>query len=119
MKDNVILEKSFAFAVRIVQLGRYLQKERSECIISKQILRSGTAIGANAEEAVGGISRKEFAAKMQISYKEARETKYWLRLLKATDSIESSLSDSLIDNCDELIRILVSILKSTKENNQL
>ena len=82
--------------------------------MSKQILRSGTSVGANAEEAVGGISRKEFTLKMQISYKEARETKYWLRLLKATGFIDHKLADSMIKDCEELIRILVSILKSSK-----
>jgi four helix bundle protein len=114
MKDNIILDKSFGFAVRIVQFSRWLQIEKKEFILSKQVLRSGTSIGANIEEAVGGISTKEFTAKMQIAYKEARETRYWLRLLQATDTIPANGADSLIQDCEELLRILVSIIKSSK-----
>lgn len=93
MKENIILEKSFSFAIRIVRLYLYLKKEKNEYELSKQILRSGTSIGANVEEAVGGQSRKDFSSKLGIAYREARETKYWLRLLKETDFIDESYSN--------------------------
>jgi len=91
MKENVILEKSFDFAVRIVKLNQYLVEQKKEFNLSKQIIRSGTSIGANVEESIGGISKKDFTAKMSISYKEARETRYWLRLLKATVYIDEDM----------------------------
>ena len=97
MKSNIILKESYAFAVRIVKLYLYLYKEKKEFVLSKQILRSGTSIGANAEEAVGGISKKDFWAKMSIAYKEARETEYWLRLLNDTDILDDKLFTSLHD----------------------
>ena len=84
MKENVVLDKSFAFAVRTVNAYKFLVEEKREFIMSKQFLRSGTSIGANAEEAVGGQSAPDFISKMNIAYKEARETKYWIRLLQAT-----------------------------------
>ncbi len=114
MKDNLIVTKSFVFAVRIVKLCRKLTSEHKEYVLSKQLLRCGTSIGANVEEAVGGISKKEFAAKLQIAYKEARETKYWLRLMVETDFLEKEETESLLADCEELIRIIVAILKSSK-----
>jgi four helix bundle protein len=114
MKENVIIEKSFDFAVKIVRLYKKLTTERKEYVISKQLLRCGTSIGANIEEAVGGISKKEFIAKLQIAYKEARETKYWLRLMIETDSIDKPEAEKLILDIEEIIRILVSIIKSSK-----
>ena len=84
MKENVIVEKSFAFAVKIIKLYQHLSANQKEYVLSKQLLRSGTSIGANVEEAVGGVSRKEFIQKIQIAYKEAREVKYWIRLLLET-----------------------------------
>jgi four helix bundle protein len=113
MKDNVILDKSFAFAVRIVNLHKYLVKEQKEYELSKQLLRSGTSIGSNAEEAVGGVSKKDFANKLGISYKEARETRFWLRLLSATEYINDKQFKSLLADCEELIKILTAILNST------
>lgn len=115
MKSNIILEKSYAFAVRIVKLYQYLYKEKKEFVLSKQILRSGTSIGANAEEAVGGISKKDFRAKMSIAYKEARETEYWLRLLNDTDILDDKLFTSLHDENKELLKILFTIIKSSKD----
>lgn len=94
--DNILLEKSFTFAVRTVRAVRYLVEEQKEYVLSKQFLRSGTAIGANAEEAVGGHSRADFIAKLTISYKEARETAYWIRLLKETGYFEPEQADSLL-----------------------
>ena len=86
-KDNVIQEKSYQFAIKIVKTSKYLVDQKKEFILSKQLLRSGTSIGANVEEAIGGQSKKDFFAKLSISYKEAKETKYWIRLLFDTDYI--------------------------------
>ena len=83
--DNLVLTKSYSFAVRIVRLYQHLSAQKKEFVLSKQVLRSGTSIGANVEEAIGGQSRADFVSKMAIAYKEARETSYWLRLLKDTD----------------------------------
>lgn len=117
MKDhNVIVDKSYKFAIRIVKLYQYLSDNKKEYTLSKQILKSGTSIGANIEEAIGSISRKEFIAKMQISYKEAKETRYWIRLLNDTNYLNNQLFKSLLEDCDELLKIIVSILKSTKNN---
>ena len=112
---NIVQEKAFRFAVRVVRLSRFLQKEQSEYVLSKQILRSGTSIVANIEEALAGQSRKDFAAKMAIASKETRETRYWLRLLKETDYLEPRLAISLEEDSDELIKLLTSIVKSSKE----
>lgn len=114
MKENLIVDKSFAFAVKIVKLYQKLVSENKEYVLSKQLLRCGTSIGANIEEAVGGISKRDFVAKLQISYKEARETKYWLRLMIETDIIGKAEAENLITDCDELIKIIVAIIKTSK-----
>jgi four helix bundle protein len=111
-KSNVLLEKSFAFGVRIFKLGAYLQQRR-EFVISKQVVRSGTSIGANAEEVVGTISHADFSAKISIAYKEARETSYWLRLLRAADCLDEPLFQSLHSECQVLCKILFSILRTS------
>lgn len=111
---NLIQEKSFNFAVRIVKFFKYLQKEKREFILSKQILRSGTSIGANIEEGIGGQSKRDFIAKFQISLKEARETRYWLRLLEATDYISATEAKSMLKDCEDIINILTAILKTAK-----
>lgn len=116
-ENNIILIKSFDFAVRIVKLHQYVIRNHKEYELSKQVLRSGTSIGANVEEAIGGVSRKDFVNKMGIAYKEARETNYWLRLLKTTDYLDDKLAMSLTNDCEELIKILTSIIKSTKNEN--
>ena len=116
MEENVILTKTYSFALRIIKLYKYLNQEKNEYTLSKQILRSGTSIGANSEEASGSISRKEFRAKFFISYKEARETHYWLRLLKDSNYIEKKLADSLIKDVEEILKILGSILKTVSKN---
>ena len=113
-QENVILDKSFSFALRILKLYLFLRKKKIEIGPCAQILDSGTAIGANVEEAIGGSSRKDFINKMQIAYKEGRETKYWLRLLKEGALIEKKLADSFLKDCDELLRILTAILNSSK-----
>ena len=116
-KDNILLNKSLSFAARIVKLHRYLTKEKHENIISKQIIRSATSIGANANEAVYGISKADFIAKLQISLKECAETEYWLRLLILSDYLTESEGNSLLTDCLEIKRILISTLNTAKQNN--
>ena len=111
-EDNIIQNKSFEFAIRVVNLYRHLTDERKEYVLSKQLLRSGTSIGANVEEAIGGQTRKDFGSKMSIAYKEARETRYWLRLMKATDYLNEKQADSMLHDCEENLRILSTITKT-------
>ena len=115
MKENVLLEKSLAFAARIVKLYQYLSKEKHESVISKQIIRSGTSIGANANEAVCGVSKSDFIAKLQISLKETAETEYWLKLLVLSEYLTEQEGKPLIDDRLELKRILIATLKTAKE----
>jgi four helix bundle protein len=111
----MVLEKSFAFAVCMVKLAQFLHKERGESVLSKQVLRSGTSIGANVEEAQAAQSRKDFISKMAIASKEARETRYWLRLLKETSQLEAKHAASFLEDCEELIRLLTAIVKTSQE----
>ena len=113
-KDNIIIQKSYAFALQIIQLYKSLV-EKKEYVLSKQILRSGTSIGANIHEAVSGESKKDFIHKLGIAVKEARETSYWLNLLKDSEYITSDEFNKLNNSCDEIIRILNSIILTTKE----
>ena len=115
-QDSVILSKSLQFAARIVKLYQYLTKEKHETMISKQIVRSGTSIGANANEAIYGVSKSDFIAKLQISLKETAETEYWLRLLVMSEYLSEPEGQSMIADCLEIKRILVSTLKTAKEN---
>lgn len=115
MKESLVYNKAFDFAIRIVNLYKYLCKEKNEYTLSKQVLRSGTSIGANAKEAMQASSKRDFLMKMNIALKEASETEYWLNLLKATDYLDSKLSESIINDCKELNKMLVSIVKTTKE----
>ena len=117
-QNSVLLEKSLKFAARIVKLQKYLIKEKRETIISKQIIRSATSIGANANEAIYGISKADFIAKLQISLKETAETEYWLRLLILSEYISEDLGKSLLNDCLEIKRILISTLNTAKENNK-
>lgn len=117
MKENIILEKSFAFAIRSVNVYKFLTEQKKEFVLSKQLLRSGTSIGANMEEATGGQSKKDFIAKVSIAYKEARETRYWIKLLIATEYLEEKNAQSLLNDAEELCKILSSILISSKRNN--
>jgi len=114
MKENIVAEKSYAFALRIVKLYKHLSQTEKEFILSKQVLRSGTSIGANIEEAVAASSRADFINKLNISAKETRETIYWLRLLKDSDFISSTAFDSLFQDATELKKLLSSILLTTK-----
>lgn len=113
MGENVVKDKSFDFAVRIVNLYKHLSQEKKEFVLSKQLLRSGTSVGANVEEAIGGVSKADFRAKLGIAYKEARETTYWLRLLHATDYLTDKEFESIFNDSDELCKLLFSIIKST------
>jgi four helix bundle protein len=114
MKENIILTKSFQFGVRIVKLHLFLSKKLREYELSSQVLRSGTSIGANIEEALGGVSRKDFTNKLGIAYKEARETKYWVRLLRDSDLIDKKLAESFLIDCEELLKILYVIINKTR-----
>jgi four helix bundle protein len=116
-KSNPVREKSFGFALEIIKLCRVLVKD-NEYVISKQLMRSGTAIGALIEEAIGAESRRDFLHKMSLAHKEAREAHYWLRLLDASDLLpEENLTDN-IANVDELVRLLTAITRSVKETTQ-
>ncbi len=112
-KDNPLKDKSYAFAVRIVKMYKYLCDKKHEYVLSKQVLRSGTSIGANIVEVNGAISKDDFSAKMSIAYKEALETKYWLDLLKDSGNLESKGYDELYQEADEISRMLFAVLKST------
>ncbi|MCX6712999.1 MAG: four helix bundle protein [Candidatus Vogelbacteria bacterium] len=116
MGSNIIQEKSFHFALNIVRLSRDLVKNKKEYILSKQILRSATSIGANVEEAIGAQSRKDFISKFAIAHKEARETDYWLRLLKGSELISKTQFDSLSDDCNAILRITAKIQKTAKSS---
>lgn len=112
--DNVIVCKSKAFAIRIVRAYKYLTQEKNEFVMSKQLLRSGTSIGANVKEAVRGQSKADFYSKLNISLKEASETEYWLEILHETEYIDEKLFDSIYADCQEIIKILVAITKNQK-----
>lgn len=114
-QENVVQEKSYAFAIRIVRLYKYLLEDKHEYALSKQLVKCGTSIGANIEEALGGQSDKDFIAKLSVAYKEARETHYWLRLLRDTDFLEAKPAASILRDCEELLRILSSILTTMKK----
>ena len=113
-KDNVILDKSFDFAVRIVNLYKHLAAEKKEFVLSKQLVRSGTSIGANVSKAVRAQSTADFVAKLSIALKEANETDYWLRPLYKTEYLTGKEYDSINNDVNEIVSILVSILKTTK-----
>ena len=114
--NNVIEEKSFEFAIRIVNLCKYLRDEKGEKILSNQLLRSGTSIGANVCEAEKGQTKSDFYSKMTISLKEANETEYWLRLLHKTDYLTDSEFESIFKDIEEIYSILIAITKTTKTN---
>jgi four helix bundle protein len=115
---NVVLDKAFNFAIRVVNLYKFLCKDKKEYILSKQLLRSGTSIGANINEAQAGQSKNDFIAKMAISSKEARESKYWIKLLIETKYLdkEDSHTKSLLNEIEEIIKLLTSIVKTSQNN---
>ena len=116
MKENASVEKSFEFAVRIVKLYKYLTSEHREYVLSKQLLRCGTSIGANIAEAQRGQSKADFTAKMGIALKEANETEYWLKLLYRTEYLSQSQYTSLNADVQELIGILMAICRTASNN---
>lgn len=116
MKESILKIKSYKFAIRIVKLYQFLSKGKKEFVLSKQVLRSGTAIGALIREAEFGQSKADFISKMSIALKEASETMYWLEILKDTSYVDEKLFRSLYDDCEELIKMLVSTVKTTKNN---
>lgn len=118
MKDNVVRARSYAFALNIIRLAQVLKKQK-EYELAGQILRAGTSIGANVEEALAGASRADFVAKMCIASKEARESHYWLRLLRDSGLVPPSHGESLIREADELLRILTAIVKSARPIQKL
>lgn len=113
MKNNILLDKSFQFSIRIVNLYKYLNTK--EQVLSKQLLRSGTSIGANIYEAQEAQSKKDFISKLYIALKEARESEYWIKLLKETDYLKVKESNSILKDLVEIIKLLVTIIKTTKE----
>lgn len=114
MSRSIVQEKSFAFAVEIVRFSRRLQSDHKEFVLSKQLLRSGTSIGANVEEALGGQSGKDFLSKMSIAAKEARETRYWLRLLGESEVLTKAQLVGLLKDCHEIVTVLNSIILTTR-----
>ena len=112
--NNPLAEKSYAFALEIVRVFKFLKEEKNEYVLSKQLLRCGTSIGANIAEANGAISTADFSSKISIAYKESLETKYWLKLLADSEYLSSENSKLLVGKADELSRIMFSVLKSTR-----
>lgn len=115
-QGNVIQVKSYRFALEIIRVCQWLVEKKKERIISQQLIRSGTSIGANVEEAIGGQSKRDFQSKLRISYKEARETHYWLRLLRDVGYVDKEQSEKLIPCCEDILKILSSILKTLQAN---
>lgn len=115
MKENIIEDKSFNFAIRIVNLYKYLSNKKKETVLSKQLLRSGTSIGANISEAQKGQTMPDFASKMNIALKEANETLYWIKLLYRTDYLTKEQFDSIFEDIEEIISLLIAICKTTRE----
>ncbi|KAB2880202.1 four helix bundle protein [bacterium] len=113
MAQSKVYEKAFQFSIRIVNLYKFLISKKKEFVLSKQILKSGTSIGANLSEANGAISKAEFSAKVSIAFKEAKETEYWLQLLFETEYIDKTSFDSINRDCQEICKMLFSILKTT------
>lgn len=118
-RDNVIQEKSYAFALRIIKLYKHLTVEKSETILARQVLKSGTSIGANVEEALQAESRPDFIHKLSIANKEAHETRYWLMLLRDSEILpDNEATHSLIEQCIELIKLLTTIINTSKNKQQ-
>jgi four helix bundle protein len=116
-RPGPVSEKSYQFAVQLTRAMRGLQDANREYVLSRQCIRSGTSIGANAEEAGAGQTRKDFVAKMAIASKEARETHYWLRLLRDSEYLEKDKAKKLLEDCEELIRLLTAIVKTSQSGS--
>ena len=118
MKENVLKDKAFSFALRIVKLYQYLANEKKEFVISKQVLRSGTSIGANIEEANQAQSKLDFIHKLSIAQKESFETHYWIRILRESEFLNKKLADSLLQDCEEIQKLSTSSIKTAKTKLQ-
>ena len=116
MNENAVKEKSKAFALRIIRLYKYLCDEKQEFVLSKQVLRSGTSVGANIREAQRAQSKPDFYSKMNIALKEADETAYWLELLHESGYLEASSFESIYADCEEIIKLLTAITKTQKQS---
>ena len=116
MEKSLVYNKAYLFSIRIIRAFEYLRRDKREFILSKQLLRCGTSIGANIAEANGAISKNDFSSKMSIAYKECLETKYWLSLLKDTGYIDETTFLSINENADEICKMLFAILKTTRIN---
>ena len=116
-ENNIIQQKTFYFAVNIVKVCKYLKEKKKEIVIANQLLRAGTAVGANVEEAIGCQSKKDFYFRMKIAYKEARESIYWLKLAKESRIIQPEMVDPCISECDEILRIIGTILKTLRNHH--
>ncbi|WP_309613862.1 four helix bundle protein [Flavobacterium sp.] len=114
--ENIVQTKSYDFAFKIIKIYKYLSQDKREFVLSKQLLRSGTSIGANIEESIGGQSKADFFAKITIAYKETRETKYWIRLLRDSDYLTIEHSNDLLNDAEELLKIIGSIQKSIRNS---
>jgi four helix bundle protein len=119
MKNNILKDKSFKFAVRIINLYKYLRKGKKEFVLSKQILRSGTSVGAMIHESEHSESKADFIHKLSIAQKEINETIYWLELLKVTEYISNKKFDSINVDAIEIIKLITSIIKTTKKNSKI
>ena len=113
-EENIIAAKSYAFSIRCVNLYRFLCEERNDYTIGKQLLRSGTSIGANVKEAIRGYTKADFTAKMSIALKEASESEYWFEILRDTNYISAQQAESMLNDCTEVIKILISIIKTSQ-----
>lgn len=118
MKENILIDKSIAFTARIIRLRNHLVKNKKEAVISKQIIRSGTSIGANINESNYEQSRADFISKMHIALKETAETEYWIKLLNMSEYIDDKTSTSLLNDCLEIKKMLISSINTAKENTK-
>ncbi len=114
MKENILIDKCIDFGARVVKLHRYLVKTKREAVLSKQVLRSGTSIGANVNEAQYGNSKADFIAKLHIALKEAAETEYWLRVLEKAEYLDAAMASSMLNDCLEIKRILIASINTAK-----
>ena len=119
MKENILIDKSIDFGARIAKLYRYLVKAKREAVLSKQILRSGTSIGANINEAQYGNSKADFIAKLHIALKETAETEYWLHILQKSDYLDDNMASSLLNDCLEIKRIMIASINTAKDNTEM
>ena len=116
VKQNLIQDRTYDFALSIVNLSIHTLQHQREYVLSRQVLRSGTSVGANVEEAIGGSSKKDFINKLAIAFKEARETHYWLRLIRGAKLVKPEMINPMIQEAFEIINILAAIIKTSKEN---